>query len=128
MLWKSYAWFPPVLESPGIWRECLKVLEFCWNFGKVLEFVCCEKERFQSKSPKKRCLSKHQHFSSFLCMLNSAVHWLTAVIFIWGILDAIISTYSHHWSTIFKLQLKAKFLNCRIASSVLFDSSRFGTC
>ena len=98
-----------VLESPGI------LLKFWKNPGKVLEFLCCEKERFQSKSPKERFLNKHQHFSDFVCMLHSAVHWLTAVIFIWGILDAIMSIYSHHWLTIFKLQLKAKFLNCGIA-------------
>ena len=34
------SWCPPVLESPGIWKVSWKVLEFCWNFGKVLEFFC----------------------------------------------------------------------------------------
>ena len=65
-----HAWLTPVLESPGI---------FLW-----------------SNSPKERLPSKHQDFLGFCCMSNLAVHWLTAVIFIWGILDAIMSIYSQH--------------------------------
>ena len=79
-----------VLESPGIWKESWKCLEFCWDFGKVLDFF------LWSNSPKERFLSKHHHFLGFLCMLNLAVHWLAAMIFIWVILDAIMSIYSQH--------------------------------
>ena len=81
-----------VLESPGIQKSpgvSWKVLEFCRNFGKALEIFCGE-------TIQKRFLSKHQHFSDFLCMLNLAIHGLTAMIFILGILDAIISIYSQH--------------------------------
>ena len=37
------SWFPPVLESPGIWKASWKVLEFekhpgkSWNFAEILE-------------------------------------------------------------------------------------------
>ena len=71
------------LESPGIllkfWKSPWKVLNFLW-----------------SNSPKERLLRKQQHFLGFFCMLNPAVHWLTAVIFIWGILDAIMFIYYQH--------------------------------
>ena len=69
-----------VLESPGI------LLKFWKSSGIFL----------WSNSLKERFLSKHQHFSGFLCMLNLAVHWLTAVIFIWGILNAMMPIYSQH--------------------------------
>ena len=62
-----------VLENPGI------LLKFWKSPGKTLEFF------LWSNSPKERFLSKDQHFSGFLYMLNLAVHWLTAVIFIWCI-------------------------------------------
>ena len=58
-----------ILESPGI------LLKFWKSPGKVLEFFC-------GQTAQKRFLSKHQHFSGFLCMLNLAVRGLTAVIFI----------------------------------------------
>ena len=93
------SWFPPVLESPGIWKASWKVLEFekhpgkSWNFNEILEkswnFFC-------GQTVQKRFLSKQQHFLGFLCMLNLAVYRLTAVIFIWSILDAIMSIYSQH--------------------------------
>ena len=86
-----------VLESPGIWKKSWKMLEspeillkFWKSPGTFLEFF------LRSNSPEERFLNKHQHFSDFLCILNVAIHWLTAVIFIWGILDAIMSTYSQH--------------------------------
>ena len=62
-----------VLENPGI------LLKFWKSPGKTLEFF------LWSNSPKERFLSKDQHFSGFLYMLNLAVRWLTAVIFIWWI-------------------------------------------
>ena len=86
---QTITWFPPSLESPEIWKESQKVLKFYQNFGKVLEF-------FHSQIVQERFLSKHQHFSGFFCMLNLAVPWLTAVIFIWGILGAIMSIYTQH--------------------------------
>ena len=70
-----------VLESPGIF------LKFWKNPGNVLGFFC-------GGTFQRRFLSKDQHFSGFLCMLNLEVHGLTAVLFIWGILDAIMSKYS----------------------------------
>ena len=55
-----------------------------WNFAKILEKSWkCPGIFLWSDSPKERFLSKHQHFSGFLCMLNLAFHRLTAVIFIW---------------------------------------------
>ena len=108
-----------VLESPGI---LLKL----WKSPGIFLWPIKPKERF---------LSKHQYFSGFLCMLNLAVHWLTALIFIWGILDAIMSIYSHHRATIFKITIKSLILelgnclsNTSATVSVLFDSSPFGTC
>ena len=54
-----------------------------WNFAKILEKSWkCPGIFLWSDSPKERFLSKHQHFSGFLCMLNLAFHRLTAVIFI----------------------------------------------
>ena len=72
-----------VLESPGI------LVKFWKSPGKVLGFL------FWSDSSKERFLSKH-HFAGFLCMLNLAVHWLTALIFIWVILGTIMSIYTQH--------------------------------
>ena len=102
-----------VPSSPG---KSWKVLKFekspgkSWNFAEILEKSLNSPGIFLwSNSPEERFLSKHQHFSSFLCVLNVAVHWLTAVIFIWGILDAIMSIYSQHitgwWYS--NLQLRA---------------------
>ena len=115
--------FWKVLESRSIWKESWKVLK------SPGIFLC-------SNSPKERFLSKNQHFSGFLCMLNLAVHWLTAMIFIWGILDAIMFIFSaHHWVTIFKFAIMSLILeprNCMsnpsATVSVFFDSSPFGTC
>ena len=127
-----YSWFPPVLGSPGKPWNLKSVLE---SPGILLKFWKNPGIFLWLNKPKERFLSKHQHFSGFLCMLNLAVHWLTALIFIWGILDAIMSIYSHHWVTIFKITIKRLILELRnclsntsATVSVLFDSSPFGTC
>ena len=107
---KLLTWFPPVLESPGKSWNLKRVLEspgillkFCqstgksWNFAEILSKHWKSPGIFLwSNSLKERFLSKHHHFFGFLCMLNPAVHWLTALIFMWGILDAIMSIYSQH--------------------------------
>ena len=85
--------------SPGkFWKvlEFKRVLECpgkSWNFAEILEKAL---EIFCGETIQKRFLSKHQHFSGFLCMLNLAIHGVTAMIFILGILDAIISINSQH--------------------------------
>ena len=85
---------------PASPEKSWKVMEFekspgkSWNFADILEKFWKSPEIFLwSNSPKERSLSKHQHFSGFLCMLNLAVHWLTALIFIWGVLVAIMSIH-----------------------------------
>ena len=112
-------WFPPVLESSVKSWNLKRVLEspgillkFWKSPGKILEFF------LWSNSPKERSLSKYQQFPGFLCMLYLAVHWLTAVISIWDILDAIINVYifsALNWVTIFKFVIKSLILqlwNC----------------
>ena len=69
-----------VQEIPGI---LLKFWKSPWNV-------------LRSNSLKERFLSKHQDFSGFLSILNVTVHWLTALIFIWGILDPTVLLYSQH--------------------------------
>ena len=70
-----------------------KVLEFEKSPGKYWKSSA---NFLRSNSLKERFLSKRQHFSGFLCMLNLAVQWLTAMIFIWGVLHATMSIYSQH--------------------------------
>ena len=86
---------PLVLESAEIWKESWNVLE---SPGILLKFQKSPKKalNFFLVKQSKREISKHKHFSGFLCMLNLAFYWLTALIFIWGVLDAIMSIYSHH--------------------------------
>ena len=87
-----------------------------WNLKRVRESPGIS---FAVKQSRREIvsLSKHQHFSGFLCMSNVAVHWLTAVIFIWDILNAIMSIYDQYitgWRYS-NLQLRAESLNCGIA-------------
>ena len=132
-----------VPTSPG---KSWKLMEFekrpgkSWNFAEILENSWKSPGIFLwSNSPKGKFLSKHQHFLGFLCILNQAVHWLTAVIFIWGILDPIMSIYSQHitgwWYSNLNNAIKSLILelqNCMSNTSttvhIVFDSSPFGRC
>ena len=52
-------------KNPGKSRNFAEILEKSWKSPAIFLW---------SNSPKERILSKQQHFSGFLCMLNLAVH------------------------------------------------------